>query len=451
MKIILSSILTVCLSSVLLLQGFSKVLDFPEERTNEKDVYPKPLNAHVAEINPPGFSWLPIDTADSYRLRIINVNTDEVVLDVDGIQDNVYVPRRILPPAEYLWALEAYSKKGDMIARRKPYNLTIPEDLIKQPFPDVQSLLTSLPNEHPRLIFTREQLPDIRGTLTNTRKDAWQRIINTADAFLDMPAPGPPTYDKYDREKEYVLRRLEYKHYYRGLREAIDKALQSLSLAWLMTREEKYAVAAKRILLEVATWDPRGISSVQHSGFDEVGQSLARCTHRVYDWLYDILTEEERALVRQNCIERARDTFERVGIRRPFHRRPGSSHDGRLIAYLGEQAIVLNGEAPDEEVQRWLDYSLTAFMTVFPHWGGHDGGWAEGMDYGPRYNSFIRLGSKRCELFLTSISGNAHSCVRFGISLSTALGQMQNENPLVTERKSVYCSLVVILQDSLLF
>lgn len=366
--------------------NIATAVEFPEKRSKEADLFPKPQDNYIAQINPPGFSWLPIDTAISYRLKVINEKSRKTVLNVDDIHDNVFVPRDILPPADYTWTVEAFGKQGEVLARRRPYHLTIPAVLIEQPFPDIESLLASVPDKHPRLIFLRDQLPQIQATLASKRKNAWKRLKATADACLNIPTPDPPEYDKYDREKEYTLRRLEYKHSYRGLRVAIDKALQSLSLAWLMTSDKKYAEAAKRILLEVATWDPAGITSVQHSGFDEVGLSLARCTHRAYDWLYDALSEDERALVRQNCIERARDTFERVGINRPFHRRPGSSHDGRLIAYLGEQAIVLKGEAPNEEVQRWLDYSLTAFMTVFPHWGGQDGGWAEGMDYGPRYN-----------------------------------------------------------------
>jgi hypothetical protein len=368
--------------------GNAQSIDLPEVRANEKDPFPKPVDGQIAEINPPGFVWLPMKNVESYRLQIINATTGDVVLEVDNIKDNVFAPRKVLPTGEFNWTVEAFDINGNIMAKRKPYRFTISEGLFEQPYPDIEKLVSSIPDSHPRLIFMHNKLPQFKATLSTTRNDAWQRLKATADSCLDLPAPELPAYDRYDEEKEYTLRRLHYQDYYRKLRVAIDRALQSLSLAWLMTHDQKYATAAKRILLEVATWDPHGISSVQHSGFDEVGLSLARGTHRAYDWLYDALTEEERAIVLANCIERARDTFERVAINRPFHRRPGSSHDGRLIAYLGEQTIVLADEAPQEEVERWLDYSLTAFMTVFPHWGGCDGGWAEGMDYGPRYNMF---------------------------------------------------------------
>jgi len=363
--------------------------EFPEKRSKEADLFPKPQDNYIAQINPPGFSWLGVNGVMNYRFTIKDAKSGESVIDVQGVRDNIYVPRKALKPGEYVWTVSAFDDAGRFIAERKPYKLTIPKDLIEQPLPDIDVLLKGIPNDHSRLIYLKENLPEIRKSLTTSRKTMWEVLKRTADSCLDMPAPGKPTYDKYDIQTQYILRRMEYQRYYRDLRPAIDKGLQALSLAYLLSGEEKYAIAGKRILLEIASWDPHGLTSSNHGGFDEIGLSLARCTHRAYDWLYEALTEEERELVRNNCIERARDTYARVGINRPFHRRPGSSHDGRLIGYIGEQAIVLKGEAPDEEVKQWLTYSIEAFMTVYPHWGGDDGDWAEGLDYGPRYNMFI--------------------------------------------------------------
>lgn len=364
-------------------------VDFPEQRSKAVHLFPEPPDNHTANINPPGFSWLTMEPAVAYRFILKDQNSGETLIKARVENDNVFIPSKSLPPGSYHWMVAALDTAETVIATRRPYALEIPAGLISQPKPDIQALLEQLPQEHPRLIFLKRDLPQIRKTLKTSRKQAWKRLKATADACVDMPAPDPPTYDKYDIETEYAIRRLAYQEYYRNVRPAIDRALQALSLAWLMTEEEKYAIAGKRILLRVASWDPFGITSSQHGGFDEVGLSLARCTHRAYDWLYNALSEEERRFVRENCILRARDTFERVGIKRPFHRRPGSSHDGRLIGYLGEQALVLAGEAPKEQVEAWLDYSLEAFMTVYPHWGSYDGGWAEGLDYGPRYSMFI--------------------------------------------------------------
>ncbi len=370
-------------------QGWTQTIPFPETRQREVDLFPKPPDGYVAAINPPGFSWLAVQNAKYYKVIIRHAETDKIAIESKKITDYVFTPKKTLKKGSYKWTIEAYSENEDLLAERRPYNLTIPEGIVEQPFPDIKHLLSEIPDDHPRFIFTKDRLPETRASLSTTRSEAWKILKATADECVNLPAPEGPPYGKFDIETEFVQRRMEYQKYYRVLRESIDKGLMALSLAWLMTGEKKYADAGKRILLRVVNWDPFGITSSNISYFDEVGLSLARCTHRAYDWLYDVLNEEERGLVRAHCIERARDTYQRVGIDRPFHKRPGSSHDGRLIGYLGEQAIVLNGEAPDEEVEDWIEYSLLAFMTVYPHWGGDDGGWAEGMDYGPRYNMFI--------------------------------------------------------------
>lgn len=65
---------------------------------------------------------------------------------------------------------------------------------------------------------------------------------------------------------------------------------------------------------------------------------------------------------------------------------PEESHAGRLPGYLLEHAIALR-EEPRAEV--WLDYALRAMTTVYPHWAGFDGGWAEGLSYGLSYNTTV--------------------------------------------------------------
>jgi hypothetical protein len=83
------------------------------------------------------------------------------------------------------------------------------------------------------------------------------------------------------------------------------------------------------------------------------------------------------------CEARAWQTYRRL-IRCNYLAYPGESHNGRLIAYLAEMALVMAGEV--EGPQNWLEYSLKALCTFFPHWGGTEGGWAEGTTYGQTYN-----------------------------------------------------------------
>ncbi len=364
-------------------QGAFFADDFPKERRNNSDLFPRPVDGWVAEVNPPGFAWLPIKKAVAYRiiLRPVKNSNSEYRFLVSG--DNLFAPQQTIAPGTYQWTIEAVDKEGNTIAVRRPYTLTIPTDIPEFPYPDIGAELQAVSSQHPRLLFPRDSLQSIRASLHTTRKQAWDAVKKIADKALDLPALRQPGYGDI---QDYNTRRLEYRKYYHYIRPYIDEGLQALAIAWLMTGKQKYANAAKRILLEVATWNVSGITSCNNIGFDEPGLSFSRCIHRAYDWLYNALDEDERTIVRRNVIERARDTFLRVGVKRPFHQRPGSSHDGRLIGYLCEQALVLHGEAQDDSVHKWLDYSLKAFWTVFPHWGARDGGWNEGIGYATAYN-----------------------------------------------------------------
>ncbi len=356
--------------------------EFPDTRQKEEDLFPRPPDGYVAKINPPVFVWLPVKNAAKYRVILSRGQDKEnYVMTVEG--ESVLAPGQVFSPGRYTWTVEAYDSRERLLATRSPFTLIIPEGLPEFPFPDLKSRILTISQEHPRLIFQKKDLPEIRKTLKTTRREAWAAVKKVAEESMNLSVPVPPWYGPIE---DYKTRRLEYRKYYHYIRPFIDEGLPALSMAWLMTGDKKYAEPAIRILLEVSKWDASGITSSNRIGFDEPGLSLARCMHSAYDWLYDAMTPEQRGIIRSACIERARDTFVRVGVDRPFLVRPGSSHDGRLIGYLCEQAIVLFHEAPPEESERWLEYSLKAFYTVFPHWGGEDGGWAEGIGYGATYN-----------------------------------------------------------------
>jgi hypothetical protein len=365
--------------------------DFPLLRDGEKDPFPQPRAGQQVATNPPAFIWLPVDDAETYTLTVTRAGQE--VEQVEDIPFNVYVPDHLYEPGTFSYSIRAYGKDGNLLATHPGYRFTVADDAIAFPFPDISTLFDRIASHHPRLIFDLDHLEKIRQTLGTTRQEGWQQVKKLADKSLHLGLPEPPPYGPIE---EYNARRVQYRKYYHYLRPFVDQGLQSLALAWLMTGEEKYATAGKRLLLHLASWDPDGITSSNHIGFDEPGLSLARCMHRAYDWLYTALSEKERMVVRENVIARSLDTWKRLKVNRPYLQQPGSSHDARLIGYLCEQAMVLKGEIPDEDVQEWLEYSLTAYYTVFPHWAGEQGGWAEGIGYAAAYNSRATIWIESC-------------------------------------------------------
>ena len=393
---------------------------FPSKAPN-RALFPRPEDGVEVGVNPPGFAWWRTDGVTAYRVTVRD-SSGAIAYRSSLLEDPVHLPNRVLQPGTYSWDVEALDTHRQLVDRRGVQTFDIPPDLPELPWEDPRKILSRVPKDRPRYIFTNEELPKIRESLRTSRREAWTSIQRLADEALDLPLPEPPQYHTFDTP---ARRRMGYLVYFRDFRRFIDRGMSTLALAYLMTGDERYGLAAKKLLLEVESWGMDGPMSVLSRFGDEPGLSMARHGHRAYDWLYPLLDESERARVRQMTIERARQVLRRLR-RADYLALPSESHNGRMIAYLTEYAIVVNDEASDSA--EWLDYSLKALTTFYPHWAGREGGWAEGIGYGGAYNT-VCLPSIEClrtatgfDLFKRSFYRNVR---RFFIHCSSPIGEIR--------------------------
>jgi hypothetical protein len=356
---------------------------FPKEKTSDRMLFPRPRDGAEVKISPVGLAWLTCPSAAGYRVIIFDIGL-RPFYSADAGKDPVHCPDRTLPPGRYTWDVIALDSRGKDIARRGKRSFIISEDAAELPWTDPGELLSRVPKEHPRILYPKSQLGKIRSTLLTTRAKSWRACKAAAERALSK---GIPKYPTYHHIEDQGVKRLEYQKYFGYFRGYVDGALMDLALAYLMTQKAKYAEAAKKILLEIASWptDDNDVTSVSASWGDEAGLSFSKCAHIAYDWLYDALDDSERTLVFNMCRERAWQTYRRLN-RKNYLTFPGESHDGRLIAYLTDMSLAMAGETTDTET--WLTYSLKALLTFYPHWAGINGGWAEGTAYGLWYNTF---------------------------------------------------------------
>jgi hypothetical protein len=289
-----------------------------------------------------------------------------------------------LPAGDYRWDVIAFDKQGTDIATRGRRSFTILPGAANLPWVAPKELVSRVPVGHPRILYPKASLDSIRATLSSSRARSWKACKSAADRALSK---GVPEFPKYHLIEDANTRRLEYGRYFSYFRGYVDGALMNLSLAFLMTEEQKYADAAKKILLEIASWptDDKDVTSVSARWGDEPGLSFSKCAHIAYDWLYPALDDNQKKQVFDMCRARTWQTYRRLE-RRNYLTYPGESHNGRLIAYLTDMSLAMAGETDDAET--WLTYSLKALLTFYPHWAGIDGGWAEGTPYGLWYNGF---------------------------------------------------------------
>jgi len=346
-------------------------------------LFPRPHDGAEVKISPGGLAWLPCPSSAGYRVRIFDIG-NRPFYSADIWKDPVHCPDRVLPHGRYTWDVIALDSSGKDIAKRDKQSFVISEDAAELPWIDPKELLSRVPEGHPRILYPKSQLGKIRSTLLTTRANAWHACKAAADRAMSKGVPEFPTYHQIE---DPVVRRLEYQKYFGYFRGYVNGALMDLALAYLMSQKAKYADAAKKILLEIASWptDDKDVTSVSARWGDEAGLSFSKCAHIAYDWLYDALDDNEKALVFRMCRERAWQTYRRLN-RKNYLTYPGESHDGRLIAYLTDMSLAMAGETKDAET--WLTYSLKALLTFYPHWGGINGGWAEGVPYGLWYNTF---------------------------------------------------------------
>jgi len=351
---------------------------FPKSQP-ERMLFPCPAENATVGVNPPGFAWWTAGGAASYRL-IVKRAGGQLEYEARVGKDPVHLPPRTFPPGEYTWDVEALDDKGAPFARRGEWRFTVPQGIPELPWEDPKRILARVPDEHPRYIFLAEDLPRIRETLHTTRKADWLLVKAQADRALKIPLPEPPKYHTFEGENRA---RMGYIHYFREFRQRVDAALTPLSVAFLLSGEEKYGRRAKEILLTVEPWGVDGPMSLLSRFGDEPGLSMARHGHRAFDFLFPLFSPTERQKLTKLTVDRGQEIIRRLR-RSNYLATPAESHNGRLIAYLAEHAIVLKTETPD--AAEWLDYSLRGLTTFYPHWGDADGGWAEGVSYALAYN-----------------------------------------------------------------
>lgn len=356
-------------------------LRFPTIRP-DRACYARPFPGQALEVSPPGFCWWRAAPAGecAYRLVICAADRREVYRS-EPLDDPVHVPSVVLPAGAYRWTVELLV--GEQVTDRWPVGeFSITGDACAQPWVEPAELLARVPQTRPRVLFPAADLDEVRATLSTTRAEAFESLLALVDIFDGLELPPEPTYDQLTDPAE---RRLAYKDAFVAFRKYHDGAMRHLALAYLLTGERRYGEGAKAILMATTTWAPEGVSSVSAPYGDELGLGIAKAEAEAYDWLHDLLDDGERAKVEAMIVARGDQMLRRLR-KSDYLARPSESHNGRLPGYLLEHAVAV-AEHPRAAV--WVDYALRALMTVYPHWGGADGGWAEGMSYGVAYNKIF--------------------------------------------------------------
>ena len=332
-------------------------------------VFPAPEPEECVALNPPSLQWVPEPGAASYRVTV----RDDSGRLVAERECSVNFLRFSAPfaPGRYTWNVFACG------AERGEWAFVVPEDAELFLPPTARELLDALPRERPRHIYFPEDLAPLAAAY-GRQLDRLER--NRAIAFAD----GIMRYPDFWRPEGG---RIDYRSALDEVRRFLDRDTVACALLWLFRRDREAGEFARRALLAVCEWNPAGPCSVSGEWGDEIGLSIVRTLPAVFDWVYELLSAKERNWAAATLRQHARQVYELL-TNGNYAGNAGRSHSGRLPAYLGELALVLHGMIPEEECERYLAYALDLYGSIFPHYGGRDGGWAEGVFYASSYTKW---------------------------------------------------------------
>ncbi len=344
----------------------------PQDRINPTALFPTPEDGAVMPISPPPLVWLAVDCVSAYRVLVEN-DRGETVLDATS-PNNIFVPREILPPGKYRWDVRAGERS------RGWWSFTVTADATPRIVPTAEEILGKLPNSHPRVMYFPNDIPQIVERHAH-KIPTLKRNIEQAykDGFVQRP--------HFHRNDMMISGALNDRECVGRHRVYVDRNLMSCAMGYILLGDKKAGQFARATLLEMCDWNPDGPCSVDGPWGDEMGLSHARNMPLVYDWTYDLYTPQEHRYIRDTlasmgaAIKRHLETMN-------FYSNPGSSHAGRMPAYLGNIALVLHGHVPAADSASWLQFALDVYGSFFPHYGTRDGGWAEGTFYATSYTKW---------------------------------------------------------------
>ena len=356
-------------------------LAFPDKRTHWEQVFPGPEDGSVATENPPVLVWLPPVSEEAdfsgmkflYHCTVMNAQGEEV-FSCDT-RSTVACIDHPLKPGAYNWDVSA----PEYGIARGQQRFVIPEDAISWQRPSVETVLQGLPDERPRHLFTKREIPEI---LASHKEEVAILKRNIEQAYLD----GLPERPMFHTDEDA----LPYREYFGRFRDFCDRNLVACCLGYSLLGDEKAGVFARKLFLHICDWNPEGPCALYPALWgDEVGLSCARCFPAVFDMLYPLLSEKERKYAGAAVAAYALQCEKRINAQN-YELNPGNSHTGRLPAYLGEAALSLWGCGICDEavLKKWLDKALGIYNGIFPYFGGADGSWAEGTFYSTSYTKW---------------------------------------------------------------
>ena len=346
----------------------------------------RPADGATVPLNPPSFTWIAPANATTYAVQWSASPAFPVAgtTTIEGVVWPTYTPDRALAPGVYHWRYRMADKTGAVSVWSEVRRVVVPADAAVLPMPTVAQQRAAVPASHPRLFLRPEDVPRLRELARGREAAAFAVLKKTADAHLKAGPTPEPAHKGSARDKENA----ELIRYWWPNREQTERACaeaELLAFVYLMTGDKTYGEAARRWVLHLASWDPKGNTNFALNC--EAAKPMLYRPARAYDWAWDMFTPAERATITAAFRERVIEAWNSSEVGRGVGhlQRPFGSHANRVWHKIAEAGIAWLDEIP--EAPQWLDYAVNKFFACYPVWSDDDGGWHEGVSYWSGYQN----------------------------------------------------------------
>jgi hypothetical protein len=342
----------------------------------------RPEDGRVALQNPPDLWWPPQHLADSYTIQFSPDSefSSPAVVEVAGLPYNVYSHRDALVPGTWYWRTR-YTDTAGIVSEWTPaWRFVITDRSVPFTVPPAEDLLASIPAGHPRIYATPDTLDDLRGRIRGPKKEWWDTFHGRLEQLVSQEVgKEPPREWIYgDRSGPLTDDIIDQGRKLRGTCSRITARARDLAFGFLLTGDERYGEAAVQQLIEMASWDPAGVTS--YHNHDQVFRDITWKMAVAYDHCWSRMTQPQREAVRAAVEARASILYRDFkNDAKPIVEYPYNSHGITAYGFLGICAVALAHES--EAADDWFRFVGASYPAIFPPWGGEEGGWAQGVAY----------------------------------------------------------------------
>ncbi len=350
---------------------------------DEREMRPYPESGSRPSENPPSFRWRRRGSGDVY----------EVIIDLeDGRQvrrmaaTNMMALKEPLPEGRHSWQVRRWAAfdRADNWSKRRSFTIApgTPERLILSP---TEAFDIASGRGRPRLLPPDPQ----RSLMIADAYVGWKReYFDAVERRLFKGGPAfPPTDGDLSHVGSAQMTREELVAMRRDIRSSVNRVMRTVydgMLVWIVTRDIYRGDPGLEEAIEAMRWlaslDPLGTTSNEVS--DLLNLRIAVTLASAYDILNEKLDTLDRIRTLSVIEDRIQQTFDAfvVDESRALAAYPFNSHGFRHSLGILAISAILAGETP--RAQSWFNATYPLFAGVGNPWGGDDGGYANGINYG---------------------------------------------------------------------